>query len=884
MAGHNSINLEKLLHLVAHNQDDETIQVVQGEYETYNKLAQRNLRTRTVFENELKSGLENVLKSLLSLVPMSFRNRNECAEGLKKAYERVKKEGTPLDRLRGAIGLVGFMLELLDIAERQGRTSSPINLQWAQELLDDAAVQNWFKEVYAPPSQIPATLKNSSTENQEEMNLQQAKDYWETLWEDLDPNKPRKLTLYRVGTTSFILRHKVNILARKEVALKCLLFPYTEIPDIKEATRSYAVRYGGDKIPTVIIGALSSTDKWILMDFIIGDTLKEFLEKRRAEEVRNKTPLLLRTDLLSSVGKPLLEALNELSPANSTVFKHEDLTPSNIIICTKPDKTIEKIVFIDLGRNYLYTHRLGLEANREALFVAPEVKNEEKNTDNADLYSFGMILIELTDPPGVQGSMIPDSLYRFAPQLARFIEDLTDKESKNRLLIFPLKDREGLYSIFTDLLKVPLSEREVTRTKFFWVQQFKALFFPRDRLTHAWELWRLMHPGFRWQKFWHLLRPSSTQTEIARHTGYLYGWLVVSTVGSWLIFLVSIVWGSRDFGVNPFVPSYISIPQTLLPGCGGTCVPFIDALQAPGYHFGPGNFPARLVGFTAGLALTAYYQNIFAGLTTKPISGWLARATEFSLRGILVCNPVLILIGDLHQPEWWLWLVVAGYPTIAVTILLCNLLATRTFHQAKKEQYNVPSSDDLSLKNFGQWGMTLIVAVVVVIVVGLGLNTNFLHDTWAYAFIGSALTVFLGCISKGIILAPGIRGSLCRAFTLGERLEAVAQSLPTRYHLSIDRKGNAMQAIRALHQGTFKGATIGGVTVTANQVYVYREIDQLLTLAQYLAVHDSTNGDSKLSDANVRSYLANALETYLQTTIPNYHLGNKSIGTPTPHN
>jgi hypothetical protein len=245
---------------------------------------------------------------------------------------------------------------------------------------------------------------------------------------------------------------------------------------------------------------------------------------------------------------------------------------------------------------------------------------------------------------------------------------------------------------------------------------------------------------------------------------------------------------------------------------------------------------------------------------------------------------VLILIGDLHQPEWWLWLVVAGYPTVAVTILLCNLLATRTFHQAKKEQYNVPSSDDLSLKNFGQWGMTLIVAVVVVIVVGLGLNTNFLHDTWAYAFIGSALTVFLGCISKGIILAPGIRGSLCRAFTLGERLEAVAQSLPTRYHLSIDRKGNAMQAIRALHQGTFKGATIGGVTVTANQVYVYREIDQLLTLAQYLVVHESTNGDSKLSDANVRSYLANALETYLQTTIPNYHLGNKSIGTPTPHN
>src|SRR6266704_3491352 len=138
MAGHNSINLEKLLHQVAHNQDDKTIQEVQREYETYNRLAQRNLRTRAELEDGLKSGLENVLKSLLSLVSMSFKNRSECAEALKKAYERVKKEGTPLDKIRGAIGLVCFMLELLDIAERQGRTSSPINLKWAQELLGDA--------------------------------------------------------------------------------------------------------------------------------------------------------------------------------------------------------------------------------------------------------------------------------------------------------------------------------------------------------------------------------------------------------------------------------------------------------------------------------------------------------------------------------------------------------------------------------------------------------------------------------------------------------------------------------------------------------------------------------------------------------------------------
>ncbi len=55
-------------------------------------------------------------------------------------------------------------------------------------------------------------------------------------------------------------------------------------------------------------------------------------------------------------------------------------------------------------------------------------------------------------------------------------------------------------------------------------------------------------------------------------------------------------------------------------------------------------------------------------------------------------------------------------------------------------------------------------------------------------------------------------------------------------------------------------------------------------LAQHLAAHDSTNKDSKLSDANVSSYLADALVTYLRTTIPNCHPGNKPTGNPTPHN
>lgn len=132
-----------------------------------------------------------------------------------------------------------------------------------------------------------------------------------------------------------------------------------------------------------------------------------------------------------------------------------------------------------------------------------------------------------------------------------------------------------------------------------------------------------------------------------------------------------------------------------------------------------------------------------------------------------------------------------------------------------------------------------------------------------------------------------------------------AQNLATKYHLKADSQGAAMKAICALHQGTFKGVTSSASTVTANRVYGYGEIDQLLTYAQYLASHDKANAGATLSDSNVSSYLAAALQscgtsplqTCLKNNIPNYQPGsgntgngnggngngNQPIVTPTPH-
>ena len=349
--------------------------------------------------------LEQVLGTLLD--PMSFPELHRFAEGLRKAYRRVEKDRVTsnLGSLLGVIGLVCLTLELLNIAERQGRVASPSELGWAQTLLKEPAVQYWFKQVYAPPQNLPNN-RNILTKKQEDAKLKLAKKYWQDL--DFD-----SLELYRVGTTSFILRCQIHLLAGEKLVLKCLMFPYTRIPTITDTTRNYSLPDQGSNVP-VTPRVLSSTSKWILMDFIEGLNLREFLQKRRITE--SLQPPLLRTDLLASIGKPVLEALAHLS---QTGLHHEDLTPSNIMVHEKPDGSIDKITLIDIGRNYLYTRHVGIEASREALFVAPEVKAGQNTEETSDLYSFGMILIELADPLGVQEGTIPESLYQYAPYLVQ---------------------------------------------------------------------------------------------------------------------------------------------------------------------------------------------------------------------------------------------------------------------------------------------------------------------------------------------------------------------------------------------------------------------------------------------------------------------------------
>lgn len=111
-----------------------------------------------------------------------------------------------------------------------------------------------------------------------------------------------------------------------------------------------------------------------------------------------------------------------------------------------------------------------------------------------------------------------------------------------------------------------------------------------------------------------------------------------------------------------------------------------------------------------------------------------------------------------------------------------------------------------------------------------------------------------------------------------------AQQLASKYSLSTDSKSSAILAICALHQGTFKGTTSSGASVSSRRVFGYGEIDMLLAYASYLATHNKTGASSKLTSDNLLSYLAQALKscgamplgTCLKTNIPAFQPGKSN--------
>jgi serine/threonine protein kinase len=653
-----------------------------------------------------------------------------------------RKKAADHERLRGFLGYLRFTMLGLRVAARSASREAPAEaIGEMRDLLADSQVREVFHALYKPSGQ------------------HEAASYWRGL--DLD-----SLEVHRVGSTSVILKCKVASLGGEARALKCLLFPYSQIPGIAESTRRYAEDYPSGQVPCTV-HIYASTDKWILMDFVDGLTLAEFLgqERRRAAAGtgnaggflgrKRSSVAAVRADLLASVGPQLLDAAQLLHAAG---FQHRDLTPSNIIVVTKPDirqpngkvqrGAIERLVLIDLGRNYLFTRQANVAENKEARFVAPEVKDDEPAA-SSDIYSLGMILAGVADPEGALDTAVPDSLYRYAPYMARFLEDLVDASPDNRLLIFGQKvgpdPYDGLRAIFADLLKLLIADGSAL-IKPGRVRQFLELFLPSSRqVIHRFRIWR---------------ETRSAYPAIDQYSGYLLGWSVACTAAWYVIFTVTVLWGLRDVGVDA-TPTTLSATEHFTRS--GSWLPAVSNWQF--------SLQSALLGFSIGIAGTRYYQNIFAGLTARSLGGRRAFWTEVSLRGTSFWALSLILFGNIVEQRWWPWLCAIGFVWPTLTSYLSYAHARHCLKRAR-ELSTVPASIDPSLEAFGQWWTSMAFMISGTVIIATCLQLGWSHDYWLWAVFCSLINVVQIYAIKCAYFAPAARGALTRAFIAGERWQA----------------------------------------------------------------------------------------------------------------
>lgn len=610
--------------------------------------------------------------------------------------------------------------------------------------------------------------------------------------------EPDTLRFHRHGSTSFILSGQPlpSTGRRIKFALKCVLFPYSNIPAIASMTRDYAAEHNsldvnGNTV-TNMVHVWASTSRWILMDFADGNTLAE--EIQRIKQDPGRTVLTwggkkivspagnVRLDLLRKLGLPLLNALAELQERDK---RHEDLSPSNIIVRRRPagDPGLEyDVTFVDFGRNYLYIGAVGALNRPESVFVAPEVQGNADDTTRADLYSLGRILITLGDVGQNSDGTIPDRFYGQTPLISRFIEDLIDERPEFRLLVFAMaQDNPNAYRTLCQVLE---QELDVAQAELVEDAQKRRDAVPSDQQSLAAMARMVFQPSREPAKRKRLYRLRKEQGVLDDPRRSMYArWLLVfsriASINFYITLFVPFYWFLRDIGIDILNPADELVLKVI--GARPDFIPLIDNLRASDYHLGlvGANLPARIIGFSFALMAIRYYQNIFGGLTTlvarSPAMGGagLLLSTECAMRVMAIWSSWLILGANLVEVRWWPLATAIGYTGGVVSNVLSARFAGKYLKLAREHKLStVPPEHQAvtGLAGFRQWGVTLTVYSCAVWTIGSLIYVGILKDVYVYAAAVFVVNVGLLYLIKTGVGAPEVRTGLNRCFLAAERL------------------------------------------------------------------------------------------------------------------
>lgn len=618
-----------------------------------------------------------------------------------------------------------------------------------------ATVRAALRSVYEPEAWVPEQLAGTDPLDQAGV------DEWQNI--DFDT-----LRFHRHGTTSFILEGRPRVPVqgyRRPLALKCILYPYLRIPTIIRATREYMSRYGVPSREVAHVARVwASSHNWIIMDFVAGQTLREYVRRRLAAAPAAGPEI--RLDVFADCGRRLFDAMADLERAD---LRHGDLSPSNIIV--QDGDLGGRFVLIDFGVNYLYTHTMpGLEGP-DATFVAPEVRMGQDGGDQADLYSIGRLLILFAGGTHAAGGPVPDSFYAETPVMARFVEDLVDGRPDNRLLLFTPDPTRPTYP----QLRVSFEEELAAMTA------ARAGGQPASRfLQGVAELVRPLAGAPRRQlRLWRLRRTQQLYRDPRRgmHVRWLLFWSWVSASVWYIGAVVVITWWLRDLELD-WGNQLLALLQRLT-GTSPDEFPYLDALRAPDYLIPDHaeNWPVRVVGLSFLLVGARYYQNLFAGLTPLvaglrqgSLSLW-AVAAEVHMRAQTVVAFLLVMPPTLVQQRWWPIATAIGVLISFLTNWVCLSFARAAFRHAARHGLSIDQHQSANaLKSFSDWtpssGFYAAACWVIGVLIYIGVATDVFMYACAVGAINVVLFYTIKCSGQS---AADVRAGLGRAVVAAER-------------------------------------------------------------------------------------------------------------------
>ena len=551
-------------------------------------------------------------------------------------------------------------------------------------------------------------------------------------WRELDP---QSFTYWRMGTTSLIIRcSKFDVeeaAYSEELVLKCVVFPWNLIPAIAESTSSYADRY--KDLDAIVVRAVASSARWVLMPYQDGPTLAEYTKEQRFDEKTSFEQIAFagKIALKLAVG---LDALSDGAALGSITAEHQhlDLSPSNIIMVpgTTPEQD-RPIRFIDLGQNYLYTRQIGITDHDDAAYVAPEVKNRGRSS-SSDLFSLAVIAIELLSGIKARDGRVPDAVYEISPVMGRLLDDMLDDDASKRLLLVPhtgemrIRDVNRHLQETFDLVKhEPVASSSQFKRR--WAQWAPASHEAGSLVATLWEL-----------------RKKDGRKQLQSQVGYLTFMSLIASAAWWYIFTRCALFHFDDFASG----DWKALPDKQL-------------------------LYASIIGFSQGAVASKYYQTILARLTLRGVGSPMARITEVAMRLMTVVAVPTTVLAVAWRPELWAWTCAAGAALVAITNLLTFRMAVRLSVIGRRQFSTVPHVGRQVPGGFEQWWWTMLMYAFVIALIAIGLQTGWMHDAKAYVIGLLVINFAIHYASKCVVAGAAVRGGLARAFATGERLSAL---------------------------------------------------------------------------------------------------------------